>query len=246
MKINDSHPPSQRPGKRTLPYKCVFFDLDYTLWDYECNSRETLFELHEAHQLLEKGIPFDDFHQRFRKVNFELWQLYDRGLIDNSVIRDERFARVLAHFRVRDEKLAADLSCEYLCDCPKKTNLVPYAKDVLEYLSGQYALTIVTNGFDEIQSVKLIAGKITHYFDHVITSQKAGSKKPDREIFDYALSVNNLRCHEAVMIGDNLLTDIAGARNASIDTIFYNPEALAHSEKVNHEIRCLSELQNIL
>jgi putative hydrolase of the HAD superfamily len=48
------------------------------------------------------------------------------------------------------------------------------------------------------------------------------------------------------MIGDNLLTDIAGARNACIDTVFYNPDAVAHEEKVRHEIRCLSELQTIL
>ena len=48
------------------------------------------------------------------------------------------------------------------------------------------------------------------------------------------------------MIGDNLITDIGGARNACIDTVFYNPEAVAHAEPVSYEIRCLSELQNIL
>ncbi len=246
MSINGLYPESKSFGKGSRPYKCVFFDLDHTLWDYECNARETLFELHQSHRLFDRGISFEDFHLRFKTINFQLWQLYDRGLIDNSVIRDERFTQVLEHFQVNDEKLSADLSYQYLYDCPKKSNLVPYAKEVLDYLSANYALTVVTNGFDEIQTVKLLSGRITHYFDHVITSQKAGFKKPARGIFDYALSVNNLRCDEAIMIGDNLLTDIAGARNASIDAVFYNPEAVKHSEKVSHEIRCLSELQNIL
>jgi putative hydrolase of the HAD superfamily len=117
---------------------------------------------------------------------------------------------------------------------------------VLDYLSAHYSMTIVTNGFEEIQSVKLLSGNITHYFNHVITSQKAGFKKPSREIFDYALSVNNLANDEVIMIGDNLITDIGGAKNAQIDTVFYNPAAVAHTSKVNYEIRCLSELQNIL
>lgn len=227
-------------------YKSIFFDLDHTLWDYECNSRETLFELHQSYNLQHRGIAFEDFHQHFRTINAELWNLYDRGLIDNTVIRDGRFKKILAHFKVDEEKLSADLSYEYLHGCPRKCKLVPYAMEALEYLSDRYTLTLVTNGFEEIQSVKLSSGKITHFFEHVITSQKAGFKKPAREIFDYALSMNKLQCHEAIMIGDNLLTDIAGAQNACIDTIFFNPEGLAHTESVNHEIACLSELRNIL
>lgn len=244
MSIKDLHP--EEKGLKNNPYKCIFFDLDHTLWDYETNSRETLLELHTSYGLLDKGIPFDDFHQHFKRVNFQLWELYDRGLIDNHVIRNERFKQILEPFQVYEEKLCVDLSHEFLYGCPKKVNLVPYAKEVLEYLSLHYSLTVVTNGFEEIQSVKLSSGNITHYFNHVVTSQKAGFKKPSREIFDYALSVNNLERHEVIMIGDNLITDMGGARNASIDTVFYNPAAVTHATEVNHEIRCLSELQRIL
>lgn len=227
-------------------YKCIFFDLDHTLWDYEGNAREMLLELHTYHNLQDKGVPFEGFHQHFKVVNLELWDLYDRGLIDNEVIRTQRFRKVLEKFNLVDDKLNADLSHEYLYGCPKKCNLVPYAKEVLDYLSRSYSLTVVTNGFEEIQHVKLLSGNITQYFKHVITSQKAGYKKPAREIFDFALSANNLACHEVVMIGDNLVTDVGGAKNACIDTIFYNPGAVSHSAEVDHEIRCLSELQRIL
>ena len=228
------------------PYKCVFFDLDHTLWDYECNARETLLDLHTAFSLAERGIDFEKFHQKFKSVNFNLWQLYDRGLIDNDVIRHQRFKEVLQHFDAHEDKLNAALSEEYLYGCPKKSNLVPHAKEVLDYLSAHYSLTVVTNGFEEIQAVKLLSGNITHYFDHVVTSQKAGFKKPSKEIFEYALGLNDLQCHEVIMIGDNLITDIGGARNACIDTVFFNPGEVPHSEPVKYEIRCLSELQNLL
>ena len=243
LSMNQSSIAAKSNGR---PYKCIFFDLDHTLWDYECNARETLLDLHTAHGLADRGIAFEAFHKKFKTVNFNLWQLYDRGLIDNEVIRNQRFRQVLEHFNAHEEKLNSALSEEYIYGCPKKANLVPYAKQVLDYLSAHYSLTVITNGFEEIQTVKLLSGKITHYFNHVVTSQKAGFKKPSKEIFDYALALNKLRCHDVIMIGDNLITDIGGAHNASIDTVFYNPEEVPHTEQVKHEIRCLSELQDIL
>ena len=246
MKKNGSALANTKPDFGDRTYKCIFFDLDHTLWDYECNARETLLELHTAYDLVNKGILFEDFHMHFRQINFELWELYDRGLIDNDVIRKERFKKVFEKFNLQEEKLSATLSHEYLYGCPKKSNLIPYAQEVLAYLSNHYTMTVVTNGFEEIQSVKLASGNITHYFNHVITSQKAGFKKPAREIFEYALTLNNLECHEVIMVGDNLVTDIGGARNARIDTVFFNPSAVAHDQPVSHEIRCLSELQHIL
>lgn len=228
------------------PYKCIFFDLDHTLWDYECNARETLLDLHTSYALAQRGIPFHAFHQQFQRINLELWGLYDRGAIDHPVIRHERFRKVLEAFGMREDKLSTELSHDYFHGCPKKPHLVPHAREILDYLSGNYAMTVITNGFDEIQHVKLESGAITRYFRHIITSQKAGHKKPARQIFEYALSLNELRCDEALMVGDNLITDIGGARNACIDTVYYNPAGLAHNEKVSHEIRCLSELKNIL
>jgi HAD superfamily hydrolase (TIGR01549 family) len=52
----------------------------------------------------------------------------------------------------------------------------------------KYKMSIITNGFEEIQNLKLTAGKLHKYFDHIVTSQHAGFKKPSREIFDYTLS----------------------------------------------------------
>ena len=231
----------------TKPYKCIFFDLDHTLWDYETNSCDTLGEIYSNYRLFDLGV--DDiqrFQERFRTVNTSLWDLYDRGLINSEVIRKERFKQILAHFSIVDERLCEDISVEYLYSCPKKANLVPRALETLEYLSVHYAMTVVTNGFEEIQNVKLTAGNIHRFFDHVVTSQKAGYKKPSPGIFEYAMQANGVKREEVIMIGDNLLTDIAGALNSSIDAVFYNPAKITHGVEVKHEINCLSELQRIL
>jgi YjjG family noncanonical pyrimidine nucleotidase len=228
-------------------YKCIFFDLDHTLWDYEVNSRQTLYELYFSYDLQAKGVTdAESFYKQFRVVNLALWDLYDTNRVDQQYIREERFKQVLQHFSAYSKKLSEDLSIDYLSQCPKKGNLIPHAAEVLEYLVAHYCLTVVTNGFDDIQNVKLTAGNLHRFFRHVVTSQKAGERKPSQKIFEYAMNANNVQCCDVVMIGDNLLTDIAGARNSSIDTIFYNPEKIKHETVVNHEICCLSELKKIL
>ena len=226
-----------------MTYKCIFFDLDHTLWDYETNSRETLQELYDGHNLLEKGVSdFNSFHQEFRRVNAALWELYDHGKIGSEVIREERFRQILSTFQLHDEALNRELSFEYLHTCPKKGNLMPNAIETLQYLAGKYKLSIITNGFEEIQNTKLSAGNLHSYFEHIITSQKAGHKKPAPEIFDYTLKLNSVSSHEAIMVGDNLITDIGGARKASIATVFFNPDRIQHEEKVSMEINHLGEL----
>ncbi len=228
-------------------YTCIFFDLDHTLWDYETNSKETLQELFSAYSLAEKGvIDFNSFHREFKRVNAELWVLYDAGKIGSDVIRAERFKQILQAFNAFEEKLCAEISHEYLYTCPKKANLMPDTISTLDYLSGKYKMSIITNGFEEIQNTKLTAGNLHKYFDHIVTSQHAGFKKPSREIFDYTLTRNNIACHQAVMIGDNLVTDIGGAREASIDSVFFNHERISHDSEIHVEINKLNELCELL
>ncbi|QOI98751.1 MAG: noncanonical pyrimidine nucleotidase, YjjG family [Flammeovirgaceae bacterium] len=230
-----------------MKYKCVFFDLDHTLWDYEANSRDTLHELFEQHGLQQKGIiQFEEFHAVFKRINQELWYLYDHGRIDSTVIREQRFQKILDAFNVADDRLANQLSQDYISASPKKGKLLPGAEETLQYLVEEYPLTVVTNGFDDVQHTKLASGKLTRYFKHIVTSERAGYKKPARQIFDFALAANGVSSTEAIMVGDNLLTDIAGARNAAVDAVFFNPEGVKHDVSVKHEIRSLKELCSLL
>ena len=228
-------------------YKCVFFDLDHTLWDYETNSADTLRELFQERRLREKGIDsFSDFLNAFILVNTNLWDQYDTGKIHRDVIRYERFHKILLALGVDDYDLSLSLSNDYVSESPKKSALMPNAIEILEHLHAKYPLSVITNGFEEIQSTKLASSGITHYFKSVVTSARAGHKKPAKEIFEFALAESGFLPSEAIMIGDNVLTDMAGARNASIDTILFNPNKIAHTEKVNHEIYDLMELKDII
>ena len=229
------------------PYHCVLFDLDHTLWDYDSNSEDTLKDLFDHFGVMEKGVTsFRYFYETFQCVNLQLWDLYDRNLIGQDVIRSERFHRVLCETGVDDLLFSLDFSAMYLKELPKRKKLLPGAKETLEYLYARYPLTIVTNGFDEIQFLKMNSAGIGHYFQNVVTSQRAGNKKPSRGIFEFALRESGHLPEGAIMIGDNLQTDIAGAATAGIDTIYFNPAGKSHQSSVTHEIKALTELQSLL
>jgi FMN phosphatase YigB (HAD superfamily) len=106
---------------------------------------------------------FDDFYQVFREVNAELWHLYDHGKIESVVIRKERFKMILERLDAFDELTSEQLSEEYLYTCPRKGYLMPGALETLETLSDRYSLTLITNGFEDIQRMKLEAGKLLHF-----------------------------------------------------------------------------------
>jgi YjjG family noncanonical pyrimidine nucleotidase len=233
---------------KTSQYKCILFDLDHTLWDYETNSSAALLQLYEKYKLASLGcVPCDQFVKHFTRINTELWDKHDRNQITRDVLRNDRFDMVFKSSGLDHRELSLQFSEEYLVESPKGKHLVPHAKELLDYLKAKgYSLYIVTNGFEEIQGTKIASGGITHYFDGIVTSARAGYKKPDKGIFEFVMSESGFKSNQSIMVGDNLLTDIAGARNASIDNVFYNPAKVVHNEQVTYEVSSLKELFMIL
>ncbi len=222
--------------------KHLFFDLDHTLWDYHTCSNETLEELWQRYKLQQLGIPLAVFMDTFYQINDELWERFHDGLIDKNIIRKERFPAVFAALHIHDPAMAASMQTEYIHTCPTKPHLVPGARQLLDHLAGRYRLHIITNGFEEVQDIKLKSGGIAHYFEVIVTSAGAGAQKPQKEIFDFALQQAGAQRHESLMIGDNPVSDIAGAHRAGIDQVFYNPRALSCPVKPTLEIQHLNEL----
>jgi putative hydrolase of the HAD superfamily len=226
-------------------YKGILFDLDHTLWDYEANAIETLEALFFQH-LRHHPVAFADFQRHFFCINTRLWADYDQGLISRDVIREQRFQRVLQEVGVDDYELSLRFSDDYVRESPTKKRLLPHALDVLNYLSARYPMAIVTNGFEDIQQVKINSAGLRPYFAAIVTSETAACKKPEPGIFELALARIGCRANEVLMVGDNLLTDMAGARQAGIDQVCYNPAGASHNTAPTYEIRRLDELKSFL
>lgn len=210
-------------------------------------------ELYEKHRLMELGIPSAEvFSEKFIEVNRKLWRAFDLNEITHMYIRENRFPMVLSALGLEDITESSgrgfpDLNEGYLQLLPRKAHLTEAARDLLNHLHGRYEMHIITNGFDDIQALKLASSDIAHYFTHVITNGSAGGyKKPDPRIFEFSLSLAGATVPESLMIGDNYEADIRGAQTVGLDTVFYNPKGEIVDVTPTHEIRHWSELMAIL
>lgn len=228
-------------------YKHLFFDLDHTLWDHVANANETLEELYHQYGLGEHGhFDVQVFQETFHTINHQLWHNYHLGNIDQAHIRKERFNMVMAALQVTDFNFSQKMGAQYLEICPRKGNLMPHTIETLEYLKSRYPMSIITNGFDEIQDVKMSSSGLQKYFDQVITSEKAGCLKPHRGIFDCAMQYASVIHTECVMIGDNPVTDITGALNCGMDQIYYNSRSCEDQLDPTYRIELLADLKELL
>ena len=231
----------------SMHYQHLFFDLDHTLWDFEANAKETLHDLHIAHQLEQRGVyNFDSFFNQYSYHNNKLWDRYTKGFIKQEELRWKRMWLALLDFKIADEALAKKMSVAFLEGLPLKKNLFPYTIEILTYLREKnYKMHLITNGFDSIQHSKLASSNLRHFFTEVITSENSNSLKPNREIFEFAMQRCNTNSSECIMIGDNLDADIAGAMNAGLDTVFVNHLNVEADIEPTYIIHHLQELEEI-
>ena len=227
-------------------YRYLFFDLDRTLWDYDNNASEALNEIYQAYSLGIIFAEFSNFHLAFTKHNNDLWKEYREGKVHKDILRTLRFERTLMDYNSINPKLAIELNNDFLELSPRKLHLIPGAIQLLEYLRKmRYNLYIITNGFTKIQLLKMETSGLMGYFDKIFTSENTRSNKPQRAIFEHAVTSVNARKLQSIMIGDDLEADIIGARNFGIDQVYFNPERISHNEIITYEISELKQLIKI-
>lgn len=228
-------------------YQHIFFDLDRTLWDFDRNSVDALREIIDESRLTEMGVEDPEtFIADYQRINEAYWALYREQKVDKETLRWIRFDGALKAHGINNKELACQLADRYIQVSPLKTGLLPGTIDSLDYLAGRYQLHIITNGFEEVQHLKLERSDLARYFQVVVTSEKAGCKKPGKEIFEHACAESGAKLSESMMIGDDLQTDILGARTVGMDHVFFNPHSIEHPVEVTHEIAHLLELKTIL
>jgi putative hydrolase of the HAD superfamily len=231
-----------------MPYKDLFFDLDHTIWDFELNSKETLWDLHLKYELEAKGINnFDEFYSIYSVHNHKLWDRYSKGFIKQEELRWKRIYLSLLDFKIANEQLSKDMSLEFLQILPTKKKLFPHTIEILNYLKEKdYKMHLITNGFESVQFQKIKNAEIAHFFTEVITSETSNSLKPNKEIFEFALKSSNAALSESIMIGDNETADIQGGINIGMDTVFVNHLNVAATLPATYTITHLKQLEEIL
>mgnify|MGYP006111580011 CR=1 FL=1 len=229
-----------------VKFEHIFFDLDRTLWNFDANSKKVLAHIYSHFKLSKSILTVDSFILKYEEVNDALWSLYRDDKITKNELRWKRFGNTLNHFNMPNDVMANEIADYYVYHSPRQTLLFPETKNVLDYLAGKYKLHIISNGFEEVQHIKLKESDLTKYFDVIMLSDTVGVKKPHPYIFKKAFSKSGAKASNSIMIGDDLYADIYGAQRVKMDAIYFNFNKLNHDKYVQKEISCLTELYDIL
>ena len=230
-----------------MKYKDIFFDLDNTLWDFDYNSKIVLNSIYDKFDLKKYGVVSKKkFIDVYKNINAKLWYKYREGIITKDVLRQQRFFKTLIFFNIENRNLSDKIGNFYIVNSPSQTKLFDGAKDVLFNLSLYYNLHIITNGFKEVQYIKLKKSGIYSFFKKIIVSEDVGVLKPNKKIFQYALKICNASAKEALMIGDDFISDVKGAQSMGIDQVFFDYKRTMKKSNSTFTIFHLKELENIL
>ena len=63
-------------------------------------------------------------------------------------------------------------------------------------------------------------GILAEHVDHIIIGGEEPEQKPAVSIFEKALRLAGCEAHEAIHVGDSLASDIAGAHNSGITSVW--------------------------
>ena len=208
-------------------YKAIFLDWDDTIGDWTTAEHKALQDIYRMYHLDRLYPTFEDYLNAYKPYNLELWGMYGRGEVTKEKLHFERFYKPLKSERLKvkgerrePETLAHEIGAEFLRLTNKYFCLLPDAAEVVKYLAAKYPLTIVSNGFKEVQYYKFEHSGLSPYLTHTLISEEVGINKPQPEIFAIALERNGITADEAIMIGDSYSSDIAGAKAAGIDQIW--------------------------
>jgi HAD superfamily hydrolase (TIGR01549 family) len=227
-----------------MTIKLITFDLDDTLWDTApviVSAEAVLREWLAQHAPDLGGVPGE-----------HLWASRERVLGNEPGLKHRISAlrrRVLFHaleeagYAHQQALELADEGFEVFLHARHQLEIFPEVQPTLEVLARHYTLGVVTNGNADVRRLGL-----ADYFKFALCAEDIGIAKPDSRLFHEALQRGEATAQTAVHIGDHPGDDIAGAQQAGLRAIWFNPGSkIWEAEKQpDAEIRSLTELPELL
>ncbi|MCK4380577.1 MAG: HAD family hydrolase [Candidatus Lokiarchaeota archaeon] len=230
--------------------KAITFDLWNTIFDnrFYSDFRLNFFTLF----IEKKQIAYDlqEIENSFKLAFY----LPERNYEENDhIYTEDRIAKMLDLLKIDltelDKELIKNKFEEIMLDDPPSLKIG--VKQTLEELSSDYKIGLISNtGITPGRIISKVFQEyeIFQYFDVKIFSDEIGYYKPHKIIFKTALE--SLKCipQNAIHIGDNLETDIKGAQDYNMYTVWFNESKSPKSENVqpDYEIHEINEVLQIV
>lgn len=254
----------------------IIFDLDDTLlWDkksvktafaktcdyaatiHNVNSAELEEAVRQEARALYEGYETYDYTVLIGINPFEgLWGTFDDPTESFQAMkrlvpgyRAAAWTKGLSALGIEDAKFGVELGERFVAERKASPFLYEDTFTVLDELKGKYQLVLLTNGAPSLQNLKLeITPEIAPYFDHIIISGDFGKGKPDASIFEHVMERTGITADDAIMVGDNLNTDILGSSRVGMRNVWINRDNNMANGAVTptYEISSLTDLVKLV
>ena len=225
-----------------MRYPIILLDADYTLFDFDRAEGNAL-----AATLSRFGVPpKEEVVARYRTINNSYWAKLERGEIKKSVMLVQRFEDFFGGYGLAPN--CAQVNREYLACLGTFSFLIPGALELCRNLHQKgHRLCIVTNGTAAANQTRLRDSGLEPYFNGVFISEVVGAEKPSPRFFDAVFEALSHPAKDGcIIVGDSLVSDIRGGRQAGIATCWFNPERQPSNDDCDYVIGDLAELAGIV
>lgn len=219
--------------------KAVVFDLDNTLVDFMAMKSQSIDAAINA--MIDAGLKLSrkEIQSRidviYKERGIEFQNVFDQLLYDEFKKVDYKIlsAGVIAYRRVRE------------------ATLVPYPhvyKTLMELVKMGMKLGVVSDAPAKEAWLRLTYLNFQNIFDHVVTFEDTGIKKPNAAPFKKILELLRVEPSASLMIGDWAERDVVGAAKVGMKTVFarYGDTFDTVESKADYEIDDIQELIEIL
>lgn len=205
------------------------FDLDQTLLNFHASEEKALEIISKKY-----GLAYSkDTYRHFKNYNKSLWLELEKGIISRTDLFRLRFTDFIA--QCKGEALGLDplaINNEFIATMVENGVLMDGALEFVSKLKSTISgcrIYIISNGATVNAKGRINSTGLNAFLDGIFVSEEMGLAKPAKEFFDRVLSSIRAKKEECIVIGDSLSSDMAGAKNASMDSVWFMPQASCNS-----------------
>jgi len=219
--------------------KAIIFDLDNTLMDFMKVKRVAIETAVEA--MIDAGLKMPK-----EEMVEKIYKAYGEEGIEDQHIFDKVLEREFGHI---DYRILASGIIGYRRAKEGTMSLYPHVHLTLTTLTKMgIKMIIVTDAPKLPVWMRISALGLQHYFEHILTYEDTGAKKPSPKPFQMALDILKVKPDESLMVGDWAERDVVGAKQLGMKTAFarYGDTFETKDSGADYELNDILELVDIV
>jgi putative hydrolase of the HAD superfamily len=214
--------------------KAILFDLDGTLLDRKASL--ACFVQWQVEGMLKSEVDEkNQFVTRFIELD-----------ANGLVWKDKVYEKLIEEFHISNWSVTELLASYELCFCAFSRPMNGAHKAVQTIKNMGIKIGLVSNGKSPFQERNFEALGFSKLFDAVVISDAVGWRKPDIQIFQLSCDLLNTSPGKTIFVGDSELSDINGANNAGMYSIYMSATGPSKSTNANAVCTELKELPGIV